>query len=71
MPQRAATIESLPAAFEVVKAMQVEGLDWGEGYPSAKDIRPLRFVLSHVCAILAKTLGCVIPVTALELLTGY
>jgi hypothetical protein len=29
--QRAATIESLPAAFEVVKAMQAEGLDWGEG----------------------------------------
>jgi hypothetical protein len=32
MPQRAATIESLPCAFEVVKAMQAEGLDWGEGY---------------------------------------
>src|ERR1700689_2724208 len=32
MPQRAATIESLPAAFEVVKAMQAQGLDWGEGY---------------------------------------
>ena len=32
MPQRAATIKSLPAAFEVVKAMQAQGLDWGEGY---------------------------------------
>ena len=32
MPQRAATIESLPAAFEVVKAMQADGLDWGERY---------------------------------------
>ena len=32
MPQRAATIRSLPAAFEVVKAMQAQGLDWGEGY---------------------------------------
>ena len=32
MPQRAATIESLPAAFEMVKAMQADGLDWGEGY---------------------------------------
>jgi putative transposase len=32
MPQGAATIESLPAAFEVVKAMQAQGLDWGEGY---------------------------------------
>ena len=32
MPRRAATIESLPAAFEVVKAMQADGLDWGEGY---------------------------------------
>lgn len=32
MPQQAATIESLPMAFELVKAMQAEGLDWGEGY---------------------------------------
>ena len=32
MSQRAATIESLPMAFEVVKAMQADGLEWGEGY---------------------------------------
>jgi putative transposase len=32
MSQRAATITSLPMAFEIVKAMQAEGLDWGEGY---------------------------------------
>lgn len=32
MPQRAATIESLPMAFEVVKEMQSDGLEWGEGY---------------------------------------
>jgi putative transposase len=32
MSQRAATITSLPMAFEVVKAMQAEGLDWSEGY---------------------------------------
>ena len=32
MPQRAVTLESLPVAFEVVKAMQADGLDWGEGY---------------------------------------
>lgn len=32
MPQRAATITSLPMAFEVVKAMQADGLEWGEGY---------------------------------------
>ena len=32
MPQRAATIESLPEAFAVVKAMQADGLDWDEGY---------------------------------------
>lgn len=32
MPQRAATIESLPRAFEMVKAMQADGLDWGESY---------------------------------------
>ena len=32
MPQRAATIESLPMAFEVVKTMQADGLEWGESY---------------------------------------
>jgi len=32
MPQRAATITSLAMAFEVVKAMQADGLDWDEGY---------------------------------------
>ncbi len=32
MSQRAATIESLPVAFEVVKAMQADGLEWGEDY---------------------------------------
>jgi putative transposase len=31
MPQ-AVTIKSLPEAFEVVKAMQAQGLEWGEGY---------------------------------------
>jgi putative transposase len=32
MSQRAATVTSLPMAFEIVKAMQAQGLDWGEGY---------------------------------------
>jgi hypothetical protein len=32
MSQRTATITSLPMAFEVVKAMQADGLDWDEGY---------------------------------------
>jgi len=32
MSQRAATIKSLPMAFEVVKSTQADGLDWGEGY---------------------------------------
>jgi putative transposase len=32
MSQRAATITSLAMAFEVVKAMQADGLEWGEGY---------------------------------------
>jgi transposase-like protein len=32
MPQQAATIESLPMAFEFVKAMRGDGLEWGEGY---------------------------------------
>jgi len=31
MPQ-AVTIRSLPRAFELVKAMQMQGLEWGEGY---------------------------------------
>lgn len=30
MSQRAATVTSLPMAFEIVKAMQAQGLDWGE-----------------------------------------
>jgi len=25
-------ITTLPMAFEIVKAMEVDGLDWGEGY---------------------------------------
>jgi len=32
MPQRSAAITSLPQAFEVVKEMQADGLEWGEGY---------------------------------------
>ena len=32
MSQRAATITSLSVAFEVVKAMQADGLEWGEDY---------------------------------------
>ena len=32
MPQRTATIESLPMAFAAVKEMQSDGLEWGEGY---------------------------------------
>jgi hypothetical protein len=32
MSQRAATITSLLMAFEMVKAMQADGLEWGEGY---------------------------------------
>ena len=31
MPQ-AVTIRSLPMAFELVKGMQAQGLEWGEGY---------------------------------------
>ena len=31
MPQ-AVTISSLPRAFELVKGMQAQGLEWGEGY---------------------------------------
>ena len=43
MPQRAATIESLPMAFALVKEMQADGLEWGEGY------RPLgRQALSEI-----------------------
>ena len=43
MPQRAATIKSLGQAFEVVKAMRGDGLEWGEGY------RPLgRLALAEI-----------------------
>ena len=31
MPQRTATIESLPMAFALVMEMQADGLEWGEG----------------------------------------
>ena len=31
MPQ-AATIKSLPCAFRMMKAMQAEGIEWGEDY---------------------------------------
>lgn len=42
MPQTA-TIKNLQEAFEVVKAMRTEGLDWSEGY------RPLsRRVLAEI-----------------------
>ena len=30
MPQRTATIGSLPMACEAVKAMQADGLEWGK-----------------------------------------
>jgi hypothetical protein len=43
MSQRAATITSLPMAFEVVKAMQADGLDLGEGYrPLGRQALPER-----------------------------
>jgi hypothetical protein len=29
---QAVTIRSLPSAFEFVKAMQADGLEWGDGY---------------------------------------
>jgi transposase-like protein len=32
MSQRTATITSLPMAFEIVKAIQADGLDWSEGF---------------------------------------
>jgi len=32
MSQRTATITSLPMAFGIVKAMQADGLEWGEGF---------------------------------------
>jgi hypothetical protein len=34
MPQTA-TIKSLPVAFAMVKAMQAEGVEWGEDYRGA------------------------------------
>ena len=40
MPQRTATIESLAMAFEVVQAMQADGLEWAEGYRPLGATRP-------------------------------
>ncbi len=42
MPQ-AATIKSLPRAFRMMKAMQAEGIEWGEDYrgAAAGTFRPL------------------------------
>lgn len=34
MPQ-AATIKSIPGAFRMMKAMQAQGIDWGEDYRRA------------------------------------
>ena len=34
MPQ-AATIKSLPRAFRMIKAMQAQGIEWGEDYRRA------------------------------------
>jgi hypothetical protein len=34
MPQ-AATIKSLPRAFQMMKAMQADGVEWGEDYRQA------------------------------------
>ena len=56
MSQRAATITSLPVAFEVMRAMQAEGLDWGEGY------RPLgrqaleEIIEDHMAAVIDRYL---------------
>jgi hypothetical protein len=45
---------SLPAAFELVKAMQAQGLDWGEGY------RPLgrQAVAEIIESKIATVVGC-------------
>lgn len=32
MPQQAVTIAGLPVAFEFMKVMRADGLEWGEGY---------------------------------------
>ena len=52
MSQRTATIESLPMAFEVVKAMRADGLAWGEGY------RPLG---RQALAEIIETYNCLPP----------
>ncbi|MCH9020010.1 MAG: hypothetical protein IIA73_06565 [Proteobacteria bacterium] len=43
MPQ-AATIKSLPRAFRMMKAMQAQGIEWGEDYRRA-DAEALKEVL--------------------------
>ncbi len=52
MSQRTAAITSLPMAFEVAKAMQADGLEWGEGY------RPLcRHALEDIAPLASKPFG--------------
>jgi hypothetical protein len=50
MSQRTATITSLPMAFEVVKAMQADGLDWGEGYIRAYARRTREITRASPCS---------------------
>ena len=40
MPQSAATIDGLPKAFAVVKAMEAHSLRWGKGYRALAEAVP-------------------------------
>lgn len=65
MPQRAETIESLPMAFEVVKQMQADGLEWGEGH------RPLgRPVSAATVSRVARTLDATVAAFDARLLAN-
>ena len=44
MPPQAATIKSLPMAFEFVKAMRADGVEWGEEYQTPIKTRQMRSV---------------------------
>jgi hypothetical protein len=46
MRRATTTIENLPAAFRMVKAMRSDGVDWGEGCRST-DRQTLQEIVEH------------------------
>ena len=43
---RSATIKSIPRAFRILKAMDAQGIEWGEGQPASSSRRCSRAYLT-------------------------